>query len=287
MPLQEPAMSLDRRRCLLGLASLGLGLHGPGAAGSTLRPALMEARDAPERFDPRGWLVSEKLDGVRAHWDGQVLRFRSGGRIAAPGWFTAALPAMPLDGELWAGRGRFEALVGTVRRHRPDDTAWRGVRYALFDAPGAPGPFAERASRLQAGATHVLAVGQATLDGPVALQRHLDRVVAQGGEGLMLHRASARWRPGRSADLLKLKPLADAEAVVVGHEPGQGRHAGRLGALSVQAPDGRRFRLGTGFSDAERETPPPLGSMVTYTYRGFTEAGLPRFASFVRVRRLP
>ena len=285
-------MSLDRRRCLQCLAGLGLGMHGLVVAGGAPRASLMEARDAPDDVDPRGWLVSEKLDGVRAVWDGQALRFRSGAPIGAPGWFTAALPATPLDGELWAGRGRFENLVGMVRRQTPDDAAWDDVRYQLFDRPGAPDSFAARAAQLrdlvsQAGVSHLQAVAQMTLESPAALQRQLGRVVAQGGEGLMLHRATAHWRPGRSGDLLKLKPLADAEAVVLGYEPGRGRHAGRLGALAVQAPDGRRFRLGTGLSDAERDAPPPVGAVVTYTYRGLTEAGLPRFASFLRVRRVP
>ncbi len=292
--LQEPAMRFDRRRCLTAWAGvgLGLGLHGLGIAGPMPRPALMEALDAPDGFDPRGWLVSEKFDGVRAFWDGQTLRFRSGAPITAPRWFTAALPATALDGELWAGRGQFETLVGTVRRHVPDDSRWRQVRYALFDQPGAAGPFLARVAALRelvarAGVPHLRAVEQVSLDGPQALQKRLQHLVAQGAEGLMLHRADAHWRPGRSADLRKLKPLADAEAVVVGHEQGQGRHAGRLGALTVQAPDGRRFRLGTGFSDVQRQTPPPLGAVVTYTHRGFTEAGMPRFASFLRVRALP
>lgn len=289
-----PTRPFDRRRCLTSLASLslGIGLHGLAAADTPQRPALMEALDAPEHVDPRGWLVSEKLDGVRALWDGQDLRFRSGGRIAAPRWFIAALPATPLDGELWAGRGRFEDLVGTVRRREPEDARWRKVRYALFDQPGAAGPFSERVAALRqlverAGVFSLLAVEQLRLDSPVALQQRLSQLISQGAEGLMLHRANAHWRSGRSSDLLKLKPLADAEAIVVGHQPGQGRHEGRLGALTVQTPDGRRFRLGTGFSDAERQTPPPVGAVVTYTYRGFTEAGLPRFASFLRVRHTP
>lgn len=289
-----PTVLFDRRRCLTFLSglSLGSGLGRPAAAGTSQRPALMEALDAPEHIDPRGWLVSEKLDGVRAFWDGHDLRFRSGGRIAAPRWFTAALPATPLDGELWAGRGRFEELVGTVRRRDPDDARWRKVRYALFDQPGAAGPFLERVAALRqlidrAGVSPLLAVEQVRLDSPSALQQRLNHLVSQGAEGLMLHRADAHWRPGRSTDLLKLKPVADAEAIVVGHEPGQGRHQGRLGALTVHTPDGRRFRLGTGLSDAQRQTPPPVGAVVTYTYRGFTESGLPRFASFLRVRHTP
>jgi DNA ligase-1 len=99
----------------------------------------------------------------------------------------------------------------------------------------------------------------------------------------MLHRADAPVVQGRSDVLLKLKPTMDAEAVVLAHVPGQGRFAGQLGALEVQTPEGVRFKLGTGFSEAQRRQPPPVGSKVSYRYRDLTEAGVPRFASFLRV----
>lgn len=278
------------RRALLGtLAALAL----PVAARPqpTPRPALMLASDAPPGVDPAGFLVSEKLDGVRATWDGTVLHFRSGLPVAAPAWFTAGLPAQPLDGELWLGRGRFEALVAVVRKARPVDAEWRGLRYALFDLPGHAGPFAERAEALRAtvartGHPALAAIEQRELADRGELSRALRAVVDAGGEGLVLHRADATWHAGRSDALLKLKPLADAEAVVVGHEPGQGRHAGRLGALRVRSAQGVEFRIGTGFSDAERAAPPSIGRVVTYTHRGFTAAGVPRFASYWRLREL-
>jgi DNA ligase 1 len=119
------------------------------------------------------------------------------------------------------------------------------------------------------------------------LQRKLDAVVKARGEGLMLHLASAPYVTGRSDVLLKLKRLRDTEAVVVRHIPGKGKYTGMLGALEVKAPDGQVFRLGTGFSDAQRQNPPPIGSTVTYTYRDLTKTGLPRFASFLRVRNEP
>jgi DNA ligase-1 len=105
-----------------------------------------------------------------------------------------------------------------------------------------------------------------------------------GGEGLMLHRASAPWLPGRSGQVLKLKPLHDAEATVVGHQAGRGRHEGRLGALRVRSDAGVVFEIGTGFSDAERARPPATGTRISYTHRGYTPTGVPRFASFLRVR---
>lgn len=265
----------------------GLGLLAPSAwASAPLAPQL--AMEAEPGMDPTGWLVSEKLDGVRALWDGAQLRFRSGRLIAAPAWFLAALPPAALDGELWAGRGRFDEASATVRREQPQDGEWRALRYAVFDQPRTPGPFAERALRLanvlRGAAPFVAALPQETLPDAAALQRRLDAVLRAGGEGLVLHRADALWLPGRQGALRKLKAVHDAEAEVVGHEPGRGRHVGRLGALRVKLPDGRLLRIGTGFSDAQRDAPPPIGSVVTYTYRGRTASGLPRFASFLRER---
>jgi len=249
----------------------------------------MLAKEARADVDPRGYLVSEKLDGVRALWDGRALWFRSGLPIAAPAAFLAQLPNAPLDGELWFGRGQFETLVGTVRRSNPDARAWQGVRLMAFDMPREPGPFASRAAVLAALGQHQgspawAAVQQQRVADGRALQALLSQVLGAGGEGLMLHRVDAPWQGGRSDALLKLKPVADAEAQVLAHVPGQGRHAGRVGALRVRTPEGLEFKLGTGLTDAQRDRPPPVGHWVTYTYRGTTEAGLPRFASFLRMR---
>jgi len=252
-------------------------------------PALMHARLWHVGDDPKAYWVSEKLDGVRAYWDGQSLRFRSGITIAAPGWFIAALPKTALDGELWLGRGRFDALSGIVRRKDPVDADWRNVQYRVFDLPGAPGTFTERAQRLtevvaQAQQPWLQAVGQQRVRNAVALHTLLRATLKGGGEGLVLHHANALWSPGRSDALLKLKLQADDEARVVAHLPGKGRNQGRLGALLLEMPDGKRFALGTGFTDAQRTDPPPVGALVTYRYRDLSPKGLPRSASFVRVR---
>jgi DNA ligase-1 len=249
------------------------------------------AQEAPTDVDPTGHLVSEKYDGARALWDGRQLRFRSGLPIAAPAWFTARLPAVALDGELWLGRGRFEALSGAVRRQQPDDAEWQRVRYMVFELPDAPGSFTQRAARIEAIARNtawpqLAAVVQTTVADRAALRARLQEVVDGGGEGLVLHRAEATYATGRQAALLKLKPLHDAEALVVAHLPGQGKHLGRLGALRVRTPDGVEFQIGTGFSDAQREQPPRIGATVTFTHRGVTAGEVPRFASFLRVRDL-
>lgn len=252
-------------------------------------PPLLLAQHFSAAIDPGAYLVSEKLDGVRALWDGKTLRFRSGRVIQAPDWFVAALPAHALDGELWMGRRQFDRLSAAVRRQQPDDAEWRQISYQVFEWPQAPGTFSQRLAALQASIAQadlpwLQLLPQVRIADHPALQARLQQVVRGGGEGLMLHRADALWQTGRSDALLKLKPQHDAEATVIGHLPGKGKYQGLCGALLVEGADGQRFRLASGMSDAQRRAPPPLGSVVTYRYRERTPGGLPRFASFLRVR---
>jgi DNA ligase-1 len=243
------------------------------------------------------YFVSEKYDGVRGYWDGRRLLTRGGNAIAAPAWFTAGWPTTPMDGELWAGRGQFENAVSTVRQGVPEDAAWRALRFMVFDLPAQGGAFEARLAALQTTVAQinqpwVQAVAQARGTTEAALQAQLRSTVADGGEGLMLHRASSLYVAQRSDDLRKLKLQDDAEGRVVGHVPGKGKYADQLGALLLELPAlngkaAQRFKLGTGLNDALRRTPPPVGTWVTYRYRGLTGAGVPRFASFVRVAPEP
>jgi DNA ligase-1 len=250
-------------------------------------PVLL-AHKAPANIDPSPYLISEKLDGVRALWDGSLLRFRSGRTIDAPKWFTDQLPATPLDGELWLGRGSFDAVSAIVRKTQPVDADWQRVQYHVFELPSGGSTFEQRYSQLQsvvakAGWPALVAVPQFRLIDAAALQTQLKAIVQAGGEGLMLHLASAASTTGRSEVLLKLKAALDAEATVLAHVAGKGKYAGLMGALVVQTPAGVRFKLGTGFSDAQRRNPPAIGSVITYLYRDTTPSGVPRFASFLRV----
>jgi DNA ligase-1 len=252
-------------------------------------PALLLAQNYSNKFDPNAYLVSEKLDGVRALWDGTQLRFRSGRIIHAPAWFTAGFPQHALDGELWMGRQSFERVSAAVRRQEASDAEWKNITYQLYELPNGEGDFAARIQSLQtsvknAGVAWLQVLPQSRVADRAALKMMLDKIVRAGGEGLMLHRLDAQWQTGRSEVLLKLKPQQDAEAEVVAHEPGQGKYQGMLGALMVITPDGQRFRLGTGLSDEQRRNPPKIGATVTYRYRDLTSTGLPKFASFLRVR---
>lgn len=274
------------------LGALALGACWPLAQAQP-RP-LMLATPWRGGLDLSHYWVSEKLDGMRGHWDGQRLWSRGGKRIHAPDWFIADWPEQALDGELWAGHGGFEQTVSTVRQRQPRDPAWQGIRFMVFDLPDHPGPFSERLRdlRVQVAQTHALwlqAIAHEQVSGEAELQAWLERVLALGGEGLMLHHGNGLYRGERSPQLIKLKPWADAEARVIAHLPGKGQHAGKLGALLVEMPadtehGARLFRLGTGLEERERLEPPAIGTVVSFRHQGFTAAGLPRFASFWRLR---
>jgi DNA ligase-1 len=260
-------------------------------ADASLRPMLAERYH--DGIDPAPYWVSEKYDGVRARWDGHALTLRGGGTIAAPDWFTVALPRTEtLDGDLWMGRRTFDRLSGLVRRNALDDPAWRDVRYMVFDLPGASGTFTTRVERIRqitaaANSPWLQTAPQRRVANRAELQQWFDEVVNAGGEGLMLHHADAHWTPGRNSALLKHTPQLDDEARVIAHLPGKGRLQGMTGSLLVETPDGRQFRLGSGLTDAQRLNPPAVGTLVTYRYRELTPKGMPRFPVFVRVRELP
>jgi len=269
---------------LLALAPPPLWANAPATA-----PAMLLAEVYEANIDVTQYWVSEKYDGVRAQWDGRALRFRGGGVVPAPIWFTENFPAVPLDGELWIGRAQFDLLSGTVRRIKPLDAEWQQVRYLIFELPGAAGDFSSRIHQIrglvtQAAVPWLQLVEQTRVINRAALMQRQDTVVRAGGEGLMLHRADAPYVTGRSDVLLKLKPWQDAEAVVVAYSPGKGKYQGMTGALTVEMPNGKRFQLGSGLSDALRRQPPPVGTRITYRYQQLTKNGLPRFARYLRIR---
>ena len=249
-----------------------------------------QAVTAQKELDLKEYWVSEKLDGVRAYWDGKSLVSRGGNAIHAPDWFVAGLPKdVVVDGGLWIARGKFELASGTVRKKQPDDAEWKLVSYCSFELPKHGGVFDQRVAEMRRvvkdqSTPWLKAVEQFRVKGLEELQQRLDQVVAAGAEGLMLHKGSASYQARRTNDLVKFKPLNDAEAMVVAHIEGKGKYQGMLGALVVEMPDGTRFKIGSGLSDAERKSPPPVGATVTYQFNGLTTNGIPRFARFLRLR---
>ncbi len=251
-------------------------------------PPVLLAHKWEVDHDPTGWWMSEKLDGIRAYWDGEGFVSRLGNRFLAPDWFTADLPADTLDGELWVGRKKFQVTTSIVRSGAAGQ-AWKDVTYVVFDAPNAKGGFEDRIAHAKkifarAEAPHARVLEHEQCTGIAHLREELARVESLGGEGLMLRRPGSKYEVGRSQSLLKVKTFHDAEARVIGHAPGTGKHKGRLGALIVELPGGVTFNVGTGFSDAEREAPPALGAVITFRYQELSDDGVPRFPSYVGER---
>jgi DNA ligase-1 len=251
-------------------------------------PPLLLAERWDNVADLAGWWMSEKLDGVRAYWDGKQFLSRQGNLFHAPDWFIDGLPSAPLDGELWIDRKKFQRTVSIVRRQDKSDL-WKEASFVVFDAPAASGGFEDRMELVKDALAKRVAKFARPHEQQVCrdlecLRAELARVEALGGEGLMLRQPGSKYERGRSATLLKIKSFRDAEALVIAHQAGAGRHKGRLGALLVRLPSGVEFAVGTGFSDRERDQPPAVGATVTFRYQELSEAGVPRFPSYVGVR---
>jgi len=249
---------------------------------------VMLAQRWDQKVDIKGWWMSEKLDGVRGYWTGKKMISRSGIPYQVPEWFTRNFPPTPLDGELWLGRQQFSELVSIVRRKIPDAN-WKKVRYLIFDAPQVNGGFEKRLDFVrvwfqQHSNPYAEVLKQQICENEAHLRKKLREIESFGGEGLMLRKPNSPYEVGRSYNLLKVKTYEDTEATVIAHLPGKGKHSGRLGALLVKLPNGIQFAIGTGFSDLERENPPPVGSIITFKYYGYHKSGIPRFASFLRTR---
>ncbi|MCK5810317.1 MAG: DNA ligase [Cocleimonas sp.] len=255
-------------------------------------PELLLAETYKKSIDVSQYLVSEKLDGVRAYWDGKQLISRQGNRFNAPHWFIKDFPNIALDGELWIARGRFQQTVSTVRKKQPIDKEWRKISYQLFELPQAKGTFQQRVQAMQQlvqelAIPHLNVIKQYRLKTTDELSKKLDSIVAQGAEGLMLHRSDELYLTGRHHALLKVKQYQDAEARVIEHLTGKGKFSDMLGSMIVEDLNGLRFKIGTGFNLQQRKNPPKIGSMITYKYFGRTQKGRPRFASFLRVKQHP
>ncbi|KAJ3145500.1 hypothetical protein HDU86_000886 [Geranomyces michiganensis] len=241
--------------------------------------------------DPTGWWISEKLDGVRAYWDPNEKKIfsRLGNAFTAPDWFLEALPTdMSLDGELFVGRKQFSQTVSIVKTH--NSTQWHNLAFHVFDSPSIGHlPFEARQAALAkwvktADPAIVKLTEQTLCKGRQHVLDMLKKVEALGAEGLMLRQPASSYEGKRSKTLLKVKTFFDAEAEVIGYEPGKGRNKGVCGALKVVMESGKQFKIGTGLDDDCRRNPPPVGSIVTYRFQELTNDEVPRFPSYVGLR---
>jgi len=235
-----------------------------------------------EGQNPAGWWMSEKLDGVRAIWDGKQLLTRTGKIFHAPDWFLKGLPKNKmLDGELWEGRGLFQQTVGKVRAYESD---WRGVKYLVFDV--ITNEILESRfgilKKLNLPA-HVQIVKQYRCQNRCHLSEFEDSIIDMGGEGIMLREPESFYEHKRSKSMLKVKRFQTQEAIVIDYEKGKGRNQRCIGALICRFGQ-KLIKIGTGLNDELRRTPPAIGTRVTFSFFELTSKDMPRFPSFVACR---
>ncbi len=260
----------------------------------TFCPSVMYAAESmlPKTYQQQvsvtGWLMSEKLDGIRGYWDGKQMLSKNGNTLYPPKAFVKNLPPFPVEGEIWAGRGTFEQTVAIVKKQYAHN-GWLELRFAIFDAPEVPGGFTERITKAKEWlsvhpSSFAFVIPQTRIVDQLHMQRELEKIERLGGEGLIIRKPYALYTAGRSAEILKVKNYQDAEAKVIAHLPGKGKNTGKLGSLLVETNEGRQFKIGSGFSDAERVSPPPIGSIITFKFYGEYQSGIPKFPCFLRIR---
>jgi DNA ligase-1 len=235
------------------------------------------------------YLVSEKLDGVRAYWDGDNFISRQGNIIKAPKCFVENFPKTHLEGELWIARSQFDLVSSIVRKENSTCEDWQDIKFMLFDMPKEDISFAERFEKMKELAIktnlkQLQVIDQFRVSSHQDLEKKLIEITSQGAEGLMLHKINSFYQKTRNDDVLKYKTYQDDEAQIIDHIAGKGKYSGMLGAILVKNSDGVVFKIGTGFSDQQRRNPPKIGSIITYKFFGKTKNNQPRFASFVRER---
>jgi DNA ligase-1 len=283
-------INMDIRLSLLAISLLGASTALAQSDQIVFKaPQVVLAQVFDSNIDVTQYWKSEKLDGIRAFWDGKTLLTRKGNKITAPRWFIDKLPNIPLEGELWAGRGNFHLVQQTVLDTSPNDESWRAIKLMLFDMPQAEGTYQQRYASIKELVnelchSHIDYVEHQPIENELELLKELDAIDGASGEGLMLRKFTSSYHAGRSDGLVKLKKYQDAEARVIGYKLGNGKYKGKMGSLLVQLESGKQFFIGSGFSDGQRDDPPHIGSIITFRYNGYTHKGVPKFARYLRER---
>lgn len=251
--------------------------------------------------DVKGWLLSEKLDGVRARFHNGKLYSRSQKEFPAPKWYLQYLTDwvgdLELDGELICGD--FQNTVSTVRNGKevklnPD--AWMNLTYFVFDVVSEE-HYQKRMQKLhdivekareKSNVFHIPMLWaihpSLVVESEDQIDNNLQLVLSRKGEGVMLRNPDVGYEFGRSHNLLKVKPTDSCEVTIIDSYEGDGRNAGKVGGFICETEDGKIVRVGSGLTDEVRSSPPPNGSIITINYIGLTNDGIPRHPIYVGVR---
>ncbi len=235
-----------------------------------------------------GWVMSEKLDGIRGFWNGQELLTRGGKKLNPPKWFTKDYPPFAVDGELWTKRSDFENISSIVRSQNSNNR-WKLITHNIFEVPNQQGGLFERLSVLEGyldknPISHLKILKQTVVESKQHLQDTLQQVISNKGEGVVVRNPNSLYETGRLSSALKVKKYFDTECTVLKILPGRGKYLGKMGSVLCQTDDGKQLKIGSGFKDKDRSNPPSIGSKITFKYYGFTKKGKHKYPVYLRIR---
>ncbi len=229
-----------------------------------------------------GWVMSEKLDGIRAYWDGTYLIIRGGKKIYAPQWFTKNYPPFEIDGELWSKRGDVENISSIVRDKNLSEHG-REIKHYIFEVPNAQGGLIKRLEKVKPYEGKTIKITKKIpIKDKMHLKHFLEEIEAKGREGSVARDPKSPYINKRTSKALKVRTFLYAECKVLGYTKGKGKYIDVTRAIKCQLDNGAQFKIGTGLSDKEKHTPPKVGETVTFSYHTLTKYGKPRFPVFLR-----
>ena len=247
------------------------------------KPELLLLNKYSKDINVTSWYMSEKLDGVRAYWDGKHLISRGGKVFQVPKFFTKDFPNFEVDGELWTKRGDFDYISSVVRK-RVYPENWGKLTYNIFEVPNADGNLTQRLSILKE-SRYLKIIKQIKVKNRQYLNKFLKELEKKGAEGVVVRDGSLPYYTGRNNNALKVKSYRDEECEVVGYNKGNGKNKSLMGSLLCRMKNSKTVKIGSGFSNKERVSPPEIGAIITFKYYGFTSKGNPRFPIYLRERK--
>lgn len=258
---------------------------------SSIAIELQKAKTYNKNISIDNWMMSEKLDGIRAYWDGKQLLSKNGNIIHAPLWFIEDFPKFKLDGELWTKRDDFENIQSIVLDKNPSDY-WKEITYNIFEVPEEKGVFIKRLEKIsnwqkKNNNKYIKIIEQTKCKDDKHLEEYLEKLVNLKAEGLMLKNPFLEYFTGRSSNILKVKKFLDmeAEVIAINYHKNTKDIKNKFKSLVLKLENNIVFNLGNGFSKEQRINHPKIGDIVTFKYYNLTRFGKPKFASFLRVRK--
>jgi len=252
------------------------------------KPDLFSLKTYDDSQEVVGWVMSEKLGGIRGFWNGEKLISRGGKEFNPPSWFTQDYPPFAVDGELWTKRGDFENISSIVRS-KDSGERWRQITHQIFEVPNQQGGLFDRLSILESYLdsnpnSYLKILPQIAITNKQQLQEFLEEVTSNKGEGVVVRNPDTPYQTGRLSSALKLKKYFDTECIVLEILEGKGKYTGKMGSVLCQTKDGITLKVGSGFKDIDRDNPPVIGSEITFKYYGFTKKGKHKYPVYLRQR---